>query len=75
MVREPPALITAEIARVRAATTRDFGVNLSPAATDPQLLEAEIAAVLAARVPVVALASFAEKRFAATRLDDIASCV
>jgi nitronate monooxygenase len=55
MVREPPELIRAEVEKVRAATDRDFGVNLIPAATKPDLLEAEIAAVLAARVPVVAL--------------------
>src|SRR5678815_2439842 len=53
MVREPPSLIAAEIEAVRAATHRDFGVNLIPAATKPDLLEAEIAVVLAARVPVV----------------------
>ena len=55
MVRESPELIRAEVEKVRAATDRDFGVNLIPAATKPDLLEAEIAAVLAARVPVVCL--------------------
>jgi len=55
MVRESPELITAEIAQVRAQTDRDFGVNLIPAATKPDLLEAEITACLAARVPVMAL--------------------
>ena len=55
MVREPPELIREEISRVRAATDRDFGVNLIPAATDSNLLEAEIAAVITANVPVVAL--------------------
>ena len=55
MVRESPELIRAEVEKVRAATDRDFGVNLIPAATRPDLLEAEIAAVLAARVPVVCL--------------------
>lgn len=55
MVRESPELIRAEIARVRAATTRDFGVNLIPAATKPDLLEAEIAAVLDMRVAAVTL--------------------
>ncbi len=33
MVREPPDLIRSEIARVRAVTSREFGVNLIPAAT------------------------------------------
>lgn len=55
MVRESPQLITEEIAKVRARTDRDFGVNLIPAATKPDLLEAEIAACLAARVPVMGL--------------------
>lgn len=55
MVRETPELIRAEVEKVRAATDRDFGVNLIPAATKPDLLEAEIAAVLAARVPVACL--------------------
>ena len=53
MVREPPALIEAEIARVRAATGRPFGVNLIPAATAPALLEAELATVLAAEIAAV----------------------
>ena len=35
MVRESPEFIGEEIARVRAATDRDFGVNLIPAATNP----------------------------------------
>ena len=55
MVRESPQLIRAEVAKVRAGTSRDFGVNLIPAATKPDLLEAEIATVLDLKVPVVAL--------------------
>jgi nitronate monooxygenase len=55
MVRESPDLIREEIAKVRAATARDFGVNLIPAATKPDLLEAELAACIEARVPVMAL--------------------
>ena len=55
MVREPAALIREEVAKVRAATDKDFGVNLIPAATKPDLLDAEIAAILEARVPVVCL--------------------
>jgi nitronate monooxygenase len=55
MVRERPELIRAEIARVRAATSRDFGVNLVPAATGASLLEAEIAAIIEARVAAVTL--------------------
>lgn len=55
MVRESPDLIRAEISRVRAATTRNFGVNLIPAATPPDLLEAELEAVIAERVQAVTL--------------------
>ncbi len=55
MVRELPELIRSEVAKIRAATARDFGVNLIPAATKPDLMEAEIAAVLELNVPVVAL--------------------
>ncbi len=55
MVREPPDLIRSEIARVRAMTSREFGVNLIPAATRADLLEAELEAVLAERVAAVTL--------------------
>jgi len=55
MVREPPELIRAEIARVRAATNRPFGVNLIPAATPADLLEAEIEVVIAEQVAAVTL--------------------
>jgi len=55
MVRESPQLIAEEIAKVRAATDREFGVNLIPAATKPDLLEAELAVCIAAKVPVMAL--------------------
>src|SRR3546814_1007963 len=43
MVREAPELIAAEIDAVRATSDRPFGVNLIPAATDPDLLAAELA--------------------------------
>jgi nitronate monooxygenase len=43
MVRETQDLIAGEIEAVRARTERPFGVNLIPAATDPALLEAELA--------------------------------
>ena len=55
MVREPPALIRAEAARIRERTSRDFGVNVIPAGTDPALLDAQIVACIEAKVPVVAL--------------------
>ena len=46
MVREPIDLITREVTAMRAATDRPFAVNLIPAATEPQLLEAQIACCL-----------------------------
>ncbi len=53
MVRESPALIAAEIEAVRAATSRPFAVNLIPAATDPALLEAELAVCFDSHVPAM----------------------
>ena len=55
MVREPLALIRTEVERVRQRTDRPFGVNLIPAATDPQLLREQVALCIALRVPVVSL--------------------
>ncbi len=55
MVREPVALIRSEVQRVRAQTGRKFGVNLIPAATDPALLDAQIAVCIELKVPVVGL--------------------
>jgi nitronate monooxygenase len=55
MVRESPRRIAREIAAVRAATSRPFGVNLIPAATDRDLLEAELAVCLEARIHAVTL--------------------
>lgn len=43
MVREAPDRIAREIAAVRAASDRPFGVNLIPAATDRALLDEELA--------------------------------
>lgn len=53
MVRESPETIAAEVAAVRAATDRPFGVNLIPAGTKPDLLAAEIDTCLALRVPAM----------------------
>ncbi|SEB23404.1 nitronate monooxygenase [Paraburkholderia sartisoli] len=55
MVREPVALIREEVRRVRARTDRKFGVNLIPAATDPELLDAQIGTCIELGVPVVGL--------------------
>ncbi|MGU7816181.1 nitronate monooxygenase [Burkholderia sp. AW49-1] len=55
MVREPVALIRREVEQVRAVTERPFGVNLIPASTPPELLDAQIDACIELRVPVVAL--------------------
>ena len=53
MVREPPVLIEGEIAEVRARTSRPFGVNLIPFATEPRLLQDELAVCFNARVPAM----------------------
>jgi nitronate monooxygenase len=50
MVRESPDLIAREIDKVRARTDGPFGVNLIPAATDPDLLEVELSVCLKKRV-------------------------
>jgi nitronate monooxygenase len=53
MVRETPELIAREIAAVRQRTTKPFGVNLIPFATDPKLLREELAVCLDAQVPAM----------------------
>jgi nitronate monooxygenase len=50
MVREAPDLIAQEIDAVRESTDGPFGVNLIPAATDPALLEDELAVCLEKQV-------------------------
>jgi nitronate monooxygenase len=55
MVRERPDFIREEVAKVRAATRRPFGVNLVPAATSPALLDHQIKACIDLGVEVVAL--------------------
>lgn len=46
MVREAPELIEAEVTALRAATNKPFAVNLIPAATDQNLLDAQISRCL-----------------------------
>ena len=53
MVRESAAFIGQEIDAVRARTARPFAVNLIPAATDPVLLEAELAVCFDRAVPAM----------------------
>ena len=55
MVRESPDLIRQQIAAVRTGTDRPFGVNLIPAATDPRLLDDELAACFDAGVHSICL--------------------
>lgn len=55
MVRETPRRIQTEIERVRAVTARNFGVNLIPAATPRNELDAELETVLALKPFAVAL--------------------
>ena len=55
MVREAPSLIRQEVEAVRRLTSKPFGVNLIPAATDSELLERQIRMCTELAVPVVAL--------------------
>ncbi|BCG04430.1 hypothetical protein PPGU19_089980 (plasmid) [Paraburkholderia sp. PGU19] len=55
MVREPTSLIRTEVQSVRATTSHTFGVNLIPASTPADLLEAQIATCIEIDVPVVGL--------------------
>jgi nitronate monooxygenase len=56
MVREPPTLIENEARSVREIVGHgSFGVNLIPAATAPDLLDAQIATCIALTIPVIAL--------------------
>lgn len=53
MVRESPDLIAREISEVRRRTSKPFGVNLIPFATDPKLLREELAVCLDLSVPAM----------------------
>lgn len=53
MVREAPSFIAQEIKAVRARTARGFAVNLIPAATDPDLLDAELRICFELDVPAM----------------------
>jgi nitronate monooxygenase len=55
MVRESPVLIRQEVESMRRGTARPFGVNIIPAATEPELLEAQVTTCIGLRVPVMAL--------------------
>jgi nitronate monooxygenase len=55
MVREPPELIRHEVEAMRRGTSRPFGINIIPAATDPNLLESQVRTCVDLRVPVVTL--------------------
>jgi nitronate monooxygenase len=55
MVREPPSLMRQEIEAVRRVTSKPFGVNLIPAATEAELLERQVSTCIEQDVPVVAL--------------------
>jgi nitronate monooxygenase len=55
MVREPVARIQSEVEALRLSGFERFGVNLIPAATDRELLEAQVSSCIALRVPVIGL--------------------
>lgn len=55
MVRESTERIRQEVEKVRSGTAAAFGVNLIPAATDPDLLTRQVELCIALKVPVVGL--------------------
>tara|TARA_R110002095_G_scaffold40233_1_gene37199 strand:- start:79 stop:1578 length:1500 start_codon:yes stop_codon:yes gene_type:complete len=55
MVRESPVLIETEIKKVRAKTDKEFGINIIPAATDPELLNSQIEICIKEQVASVCL--------------------
>ena len=55
MVREPVARISSEVEALRRRGLKRFGVNLIPAATDRELLEAQVSSCIALHVPVIGL--------------------
>ena len=55
MVREPVARIRSEVEVLRRRGFERFGVNLIPAATDRELLEAQVSACIELNVPVIGL--------------------
>lgn len=55
MVREPVELIRSEVNALRQASDKPFAVNLIPAATEPELLKAQVHACLELQVPFMEL--------------------
>lgn len=55
MVRESPDLIRREVVAMLQGSTRPFGVNIIPSATESDLLEAQVTTCIELQVPVMAL--------------------
>lgn len=55
MVREPVELIRSEVNALRQASDKPFAVNLIPAATEPELLKAQVRTCLELQVPFLEL--------------------
>jgi nitronate monooxygenase len=55
MVRESPELIRREVEALRRGTSKPFGVNIIPAATELDLLEEQVKTCIELRVSVMAL--------------------
>jgi nitronate monooxygenase len=55
MVRESPQLIRREVETIRRETSKPFGVNIIPAATESSLLEEQVETCIDLHVPVMAL--------------------
>src|SRR5262245_33674215 len=55
MVRASPELIRREVDAMRRGTSRPFGINIIPAAIEPDLLEEQVETCIELHVPVMAL--------------------
>ncbi|MEZ5489140.1 MAG: nitronate monooxygenase [Gammaproteobacteria bacterium] len=55
MVREPVAMIESQVQQLRDLTSRPFGVNLIPAATESRLLATQVDCVIDLKVPIACL--------------------
>lgn len=55
MVRESEHFIRDQVQATRACTTRPFGVNIIPAATNPELLKKQVDTIIELKLPVVTL--------------------
>ena len=55
MVREPMAMIESQVQQLRDLTSRPFGINLIPAATESRLLATQVDCIIDLKVPIACL--------------------